>query len=107
MLDKLKKHCCKKNGQNVLYQLPQIAEAAIIGVPDERWGETGIAFISLKEGESLEEKEIIQHCINNLAKFKVPKSVEFIDALPRNATGKVLKRNLREDLVGTDAPAIS
>ena len=93
--------------ENVLYQLPQIAEAAIIGVPDERWGETGIAFISLKEGESLEEKDIIQHCIDNLAKFKVPKSVEFIDALPRNATGKVLKRNLREDLVGTDAPAIS
>ena len=72
--------------ENVLYQLPQIAEAAIIGVPDDRWGETGIAFISLKEGESLEEKEIIQHCIDNLAKFKVPKSVEFVDALPRNAT---------------------
>ena len=93
--------------ENVLYQLPQIAEAAIIGVPDERWGETGIAFISLKSGENLEEKEIIQHCIDNLAKFKVPKSVEFIDALPRNATGKVLKRNLREDLIGSDAPAIS
>ena len=93
--------------ENVLYQLPQIAEAAIIGVPDERWGETGIAFITLKAGENLEEKEIIQHCIDNLAKFKVPKSVEFIDALPRNATGKVLKRNLREDLIGSDAPAIS
>ena len=56
---------------------------------------------------SLEEKDVIQHCINNLAKFKVPSSVKFIDALPRNATGKVLKRNLREDLLGTDAPAIS
>ena len=55
----------------------------------------------------LEEKDIIQHCLNNLAKFKVPNSVEFIDALPRNATGKVLKRNLREDLLGSDAPAIS
>jgi fatty-acyl-CoA synthase len=55
----------------------------------------------------LEEKEVIQHCINNLAKFKVPSSVKFIDALPRNATGKVLKRNLREDLLGTDVPAIS
>ena len=93
--------------ENVLYQLPQIAEAAILGVPDERWGETGVAFISLKTDQSLEEKEIIQHCINNLAKFKVPSSVKFIDALPRNATGKVLKRNLREDLLGTDAPAIS
>ena len=93
--------------ENVLYQLPQIAEAAIIGVPDERWGETGVAFISLKSNESIEEKDIIQHCINNLAKFKVPSSVEFIEALPRNATGKVLKRNLREDLLGSEAPAIS
>ena len=93
--------------ENVLYQLPQIAEAAILGIPDERWGETGVAFISLKTDEKLEEKDIIQHCINNLAKFKVPSSVKFIDALPRNATGKVLKRNLREDLLGSDAPAIS
>ena len=93
--------------ENVLYQLPQIAEAAIIGVPDERWGETGVAFISLKSNESIEEKDIIQHCLNNLAKFKVPSSVEFIEALPRNATGKVLKRNLREDLLGSEAPAIS
>ena len=60
----------------------------------------------MKKSE-IEEKEIIQHCINNLAKFKVPNSVEFIDALPRNATGKVLKRNLREDLIGSDAPAIA
>ena len=57
--------------------------------------------------EAIDEKEIIQHCINNLAKFKVPSSVQFIEALPRNATGKVLKRNLREDLIGSDAPAIS
>ena len=93
--------------ENVLYQLPQIAEAAILGVPDDRWGETGVAFISIKPGEAIDEKEIIQHCINNLAKFKVPSSVQFIEALPRNATGKVLKRNLREDLIGSDAPAIS
>ena len=93
--------------ENVLYQLPQIAEAAIIGVPDERWGETGVAFISLKAGESLEEKDLISHCIENLAKFKVPSKVEFIEALPRNATGKVLKRTLREDYIGSDAPAIS
>ena len=93
--------------ENVLYQLPEIAEAAIIGVPDNRWGETGIAFISLKSEQTLEEKDIIEHCLKNLAKFKVPNSVIFIDALPRNATGKVLKRNLRDDLLGSDAPAIS
>ena len=93
--------------ENVLYQLPQVAEAAIIGVPDERWGETGVAFISLKSDETIEEKDLISHCIENLAKFKVPSKVEFIDALPRNATGKVLKRTLRDDYVGSDAPAIS
>ena len=93
--------------ENVLYQLPEIAEAAIIGVPDNRWGETGIAFISFKSEQTLEEKDIIEHCLKNLAKFKVPNSVKFIDALPRNATGKVLKRNLRDDLLGSDAPAIS
>jgi fatty-acyl-CoA synthase len=93
--------------ENVLYQLPQIAEAAIIGIPDERWGETGKAFLALKPGEELKEKDVISHCLKNLAKFKVPQSVEFIDVLPRNATGKVLKRTLREDFLGTDAPAIS
>ena len=93
--------------ENVIYQLPQIAEAAVIGVPDERWGETGKVFISLKEGQTIEEKEIIEHCLKNLAKFKVPQSVEFIDLLPRNATGKVLKRELREEIVGSEAPAIT
>ena len=93
--------------ENVIYQLPQIAEAAVIGVPDERWGETGKVFISLKEGQTIEEKEIIEHCLKNLAKFKVPQSVEFIELLPRNATGKVLKRELREEVVGSNAPAIS
>ncbi len=93
--------------ENVLYQLPQIAEAAIIGVPDERWGETGKAFLALKPGQSLEAKDVISHCLENLAKFKVPASVEFIESLPRNATGKVLKRRLREDFLGSDAPAIS
>ena len=93
--------------ENVIYQLPQVAEAAVIGVPDERWGETGKVFISLKEGQSIEEKDIIEHCLKNLAKFKVPQSVEFIELLPRNATGKVLKRELREEVVGSNTPAIT
>ena len=93
--------------ENVIYQLPQIAEAAVIGVPDERWGETGKVFISLKAGQTIEEKEIIEHCLKNLAKFKVPQSVKFIELLPRNATGKVLKRELREEVVGSSAPAIT
>ena len=93
--------------ENVLYQLPQIAEAAIIGIPDEKWGEVGLAFIALKPNESLSDEDIINHCLKNLAKFKIPKSVEFIEALPRNATGKVLKRTLREQKLGKSAPAIS
>jgi fatty-acyl-CoA synthase len=93
--------------ENILYQLPQIAEAAVIGVPSERWGETGKAVLVLKPGQKVSSDEVIAHCLANLAKFKVPQSVEFIDALPRNATGKVLKRTLREQYVGSDAPAIS
>ena len=64
-------------------------------------------FHILKPDTTPEEKDLISHCIENLAKFKVPSKVEFIEALPRNATGKVLKRTLREDYIGSDAPAIS
>ena len=80
---------------------------AIIGVPDEKWGEVGFAFIVTKENETLSEEDIYDHCLKNLAKFKIPKGVEFIEALPRNATGKVLKRTLREEKLGATAPAIS
>jgi fatty-acyl-CoA synthase len=93
--------------EDVLYQLPQIAEAAVIGVPSDRWGETGKAVLVLKAGQELDADSVIGHCIANLAKFKVPASVEFIDALPRNATGKVLKRDLRERYVEAGAAAIS
>ena len=93
--------------ENVIYQLPEVAEAAIIGVPNERWGETGKAVVVVKPGASLEADAVVGHCLGKLAKFKVPSSVEFIDALPRNATGKVLKRSLRDRFVGADAPAIS
>jgi fatty-acyl-CoA synthase len=82
--------------ESVIYQLPQIAEAAVIGVADERWGEVGKAIVVLKAGETLDADALISHCLANLAKFKVPASVDFIDALPRNATGKVLKWELRE-----------
>jgi len=93
--------------ENVLYQLPQIAEAAVIGIPDKRWGETGMAVLVLREGKTLDDKTLIAHCRKNLANFKVPHAVERIDALPRNATGKVLKRELRDRFVGKGTPAIS
>ncbi len=93
--------------ENVIHQLPQVLEAAIIGVPDDRWGETGKAAIVVKPGETLDEETVIKHCLANLAKFKIPKSMVFVEELPRTATGKILKRQLRIDLLGEDAPAIS
>ena len=82
--------------EDVLYQLPDVAEAAVIGVPDERWVEVGRAIIVLRPGAALTEQEVVRHCVDRLAKFKVPKSVVFVDELPHNATGKILKRELRD-----------
>ncbi|MEZ5375956.1 MAG: long-chain fatty acid--CoA ligase [Acidimicrobiales bacterium] len=93
--------------ENVLYQLPEVAEAAIIGVPNERWGEVGLAVIALKPGASLDRATVVEHCVSRLAKFKVPNDIAIVEALPRNATGKVLKRDLRDQFVDTDAPKIS
>ena len=82
--------------ENVIYELPQVAEVAVIGVRDERWGEVGKAVVALKEGQGLTGEEIIDYLRSRLAKYKVPKSVAFIQALPRNAAGKVMKTVLRE-----------
>ena len=81
--------------ENVIYQLSPVSEVAVIGVPDERWGEVGQAVIVLKPGETLTEDAVLKHCQENLARFKQPASVRFIDEIPHNATGKVLKRELR------------
>jgi len=81
--------------EEVLFKLDAIAEVAIIGVPDERWGEAGRAIVALKPGRTLTEAEIMRHCDANLARYKQPRSVRFVDALPRNATGKVHKPTLR------------
>ena len=93
--------------ENVLYQLPGVAEAAVIGVPSERWGEVGLAVIALTPGGEIDRAAMQEFCAERLAKFKVPSDVAIVDALPRNATGKVLKRELRTQFVEADAPAIS
>ena len=82
--------------ENVLYQLGAIAEAAVIAIADPRWGEVGRAVVVRKPGATLSESEVIAHCIANLARYKLPQSVVFTEALPRNATGKVHKPTLRQ-----------
>jgi len=82
--------------ESVLHQLTAIAEAAIIGIPSEQWGEVGMAIVAVKPGHTLARDEIHAHCAANLARFKCPKLIEFVDALPRNATGKIHKPTLRE-----------
>ena len=84
--------------EDAIYRLPGIAEAAVIGVADDTWGEVGRAFIVLKPGIALSEAEILEHCRAQLARFKVPKSIRFIAELPHNATGKVTKHALPRDL---------
>ncbi len=93
--------------ENVLYQLPEVAEAAIIGVPNEKWGEVGLAVLALKPGTSLDRATVVDHCVSRLAKFKIPYDIAIVEVLPRNATGKVLKRELRTQFVDSDAPRIS
>lgn len=83
--------------ENALYQLDGIAETAVIGVPDDRWGEVGRAFVVTRPGANLDEEAITSHCRDQLAAFKVPKSVRFMDELPHNATGKITKHLLPKD----------
>ncbi|MEH6403829.1 MAG: long-chain fatty acid--CoA ligase [Sneathiella sp.] len=88
--------------ENILYQLEDLVEIAVVGLPDDKWGEIGCAVAVLKPGSELSAEAILSHCRGQLASFKIPKKVEFTTALPRNATGKVLKRTIRENLVAVD-----
>jgi acyl-CoA synthetase (AMP-forming)/AMP-acid ligase II len=82
--------------EEVLYRHPAVAEASVIGVPDKLWIERVHALVVLKEGQHATGDEIIEFCKKHLARFKSPKSVEFIESLPKNPQGKILKRELRE-----------
>ncbi|MFV0494822.1 3-((3aS,4S,7aS)-7a-methyl-1,5-dioxo-octahydro-1H-inden-4-yl)propanoate--CoA ligase FadD3 [Mycobacterium sp.] len=82
--------------EQVLARLDGVADAAVIGVPDDRLGEVGRAFIVTNPGAELDEKSVIDYAREHLANFKTPRSVRFVDRLPRNAGGKVLKPRLRE-----------
>jgi acyl-CoA synthetase (AMP-forming)/AMP-acid ligase II len=82
--------------EEVLYQHPAVQEAAVFGLPDPYWVEKVHAVVVLKKGERLTDRELMDFCKERLARFKAPKSVEFVDALPKNPAGKVLKREMRE-----------
>ena len=82
--------------ERVLYEHPAVAEAAVVAQPHERWGEVPAAFVVLRDSAGTNADELLDFCRERLAAFKTPKTVTFLDALPRNPSGKVLKRELRE-----------
>ena len=99
-----KKDMIKSGGENVasreveemIYRLPAVSEVAVIGVPHPKWVEAVAAVIVVKAGQQLTEQEVLDHCNQHMASFKAPKSVVFADSLPKNPSGKLLKRELRE-----------
>ena len=98
-----KKDMIKSGGENVasreveemIYRLPQVSEVAVIGLPDPKWVEAVTAVVVVKAGQTLDEAAVIAHCTQHMAGFKTPKRVVFTDTLPKNPSGKLLKRDLR------------
>jgi fatty-acyl-CoA synthase len=98
-----KKDMIKSGGENVasreveeaIYRLPQVSEVAVIGLPHPRWVEAVTAVVVVKSGQVLDEAALLAHCNAHLASFKAPKRAVFVDALPKNPSGKLLKRELR------------
>jgi long-chain acyl-CoA synthetase len=84
--------------EEILYHIPGVKEAAVVGVPDPRRGEHPVAFVAPNDGVTLDEREILNTLRQKLADYKVPKKINFVAALPRNPTGKVLKRELRQQV---------
>ena len=82
--------------ENVLYMHPQVLEAAVFGVPDEKWGEAVKAAVVLKPNETVPEAEIIQFCREHIASYKAPKSVDFLAEIPKTGSGKLFKKALRD-----------
>ena len=82
--------------EDVICQNPHVVEAAVIGVPDKKWGEAVKSVVVLKENASLTEEELIAFCRQHLSSFKKPKSVDFVESLPKNSYGKVLKKDLKD-----------
>ena len=86
--------------EGVVLSYPKVDDAAVIGIPDDEWGELPVAIVVVKKGENATPEEIMEHCRANLASFKRPRSVFFVSELPRNQMGKILKKQLREEYAG-------
>jgi fatty-acyl-CoA synthase len=86
--------------ENVLYKHPAVHMCAVIGLPDPKWGEVGKVCVVLKPGAQATEDELLAFMQQNLARYKLPKSVAFLDALPMSGMGKILKRDLRDKFSG-------
>lgn len=82
--------------EEVLYQHPAVREAAVVGVPDQQWGESLLVFVVRAAASAISEQELLAYCKQSLSGYKVPRELRFIEALPRNVAGKILKKNLRE-----------
>jgi fatty-acyl-CoA synthase len=84
-----------------LHEHPAVAQCAVLAVPDERWGQAGLAFVVRQPGAQVTEHELLAHAASRLARYKLPRSIQFRDALPMSGAGKVMKRALREEIAGT------
>lgn len=106
-----RKDMIKTGGENVasreveemIYRLPEVSEVAVIGLPDPRWIEAVTAIVVVKTGHALTESAVINHCAKAMAHFKTPKRVIFVDSLPKNPSGKLLKRELRQHYLAAAA----
>ena len=83
--------------EDALYRHPAVMACAVVAKPDAKWGETPLAYVELKPGSSADAAALIAHCKQLLASYKVPREIRVVDAFPRNASGKVLKKDLRTD----------
>ena len=90
--------------EDVLAEHPAVLESAVVGVPDEKRGETVKAFVSLRPGTSATPEELVAHCRERMAAYKYPRSVVLVDELPKTVTGKILRRELRAKGVAAGLP---
>ncbi|MGB9361393.1 MAG: fatty acid--CoA ligase, partial [Candidatus Sulfotelmatobacter sp.] len=110
-----KKEIIVSGGENIsslevekaLFAHPDVNEAAVIAVPDDKWGEVPKALVVLKPGCQVTEDEILEFCRSVLSHFKCPRSVEFLESLPKTGTGKVLKRELRKKYWSAEKNVVS